>query len=176
MIDANGKPAGKVDPGSLWRDSLAAQNEFSTGFDGILLFVAINRVFSPAFAAYILYLNLQLLLQPAVRDSFNHPEYAAIYREAAVVTIIGTIGSSISLLFGLILLWLFFRRRRSFRTAILVFLFLNITLQAGILSSSILFGGFDRDALFYLGISTLWALIWVPYFLFSQRVKNTFVH
>ncbi len=169
------EPVGKPSGGSLWRDTLSAQNEQSTGFDGMLLFVGVIRVLSPFFSGYDLWFYGRVLAQPAIRKSLLLCGYPVIYRAWGEVALVGGLSAAVRLLFGLVLIWLFFRRRRSFRGAIITFLLLSVTLPWISLLLSAAAGSFDRNSLFFAAFWALWALFWIPYFLYSERVKNTFV-
>ena len=175
MVEAHGELDGKTTANSLWRDTLSAQSEFSTGFDGILLFVAICRVASPLFAGYNLYVDLRVLTQPGIWHAFVDARSPPAYRYFIEVAFGGAIGNLFCFLFGLILMWLFFRRRRAFRSAVIAYLLLNVAITFGILMMMIMFSLFNWEYVFYAGISALWASFWIPYFTYSDRVKNTFV-
>jgi hypothetical protein len=174
MSEAPAGPANKPEVGTLWRHSLAVQRERDTGFDGMLLFVALNRVFSPLLVGYVLFRYLQGLSRFNVWQAFTDSEYAAD-RQWVLVGVCGSISCSVELLFDLVLLWLFFLRRRAFRTAIIVFLLLGIAWPAFRLAVSLLYGSLDLESLFYAGLAAIWASFWIPYFVYSERVKNTFV-
>jgi hypothetical protein len=142
------------------------------GLDGWLIVVGLGLLTSPLFLAHtIITANLPFLTEPSHRAALSGD-----WALAALVTC--QIAANIVFLIGLLLLnYLFFTRKRTFPLCMILYrvlrtgelLILLVAFRAA--SSSPEFAG--SGAKFFIAL--LGTLIWVPYFLFSRRVKATFV-
>lgn len=164
---------------SLWRQAQGAAREEKTGFGGPLLLVAIGCVLGPIRAGWGLWQNAAVYIDPEVWNALTDPESEMYHRLWVPVFTYEIVGSTFFFVGSVVLAWLFFTKRRILPPALIAFLLFGAAFDWGDywLTGMIPFvaesgeGPGMRDA---IG-STISAAIWCPYFLISERVKNTFV-
>ncbi|NHF58667.1 DUF3857 domain-containing protein [Flavobacteriaceae bacterium TP-CH-4] len=171
---------------------------------GIFFFLKLYRDYNPESHQYIeekpiggwlILPALGLILTPIVvlvqiitEDPLNHNTWLSLYRAdtespIALVLLYGVeqLYNYLFLMFSVLLIILFFQKRSSIPTLMIIFygtslvvpivdLFLTKLLASNLLSDS------DGQALYAdIGKRFVGAAIWIPYFLTSQRVKETFI-
>ena len=163
---------------SLWRESQAAAKEEKTGIAGPLLLVAIGCVIGPILSGWELWQSAALFVQPELWSALNDPKSETYHRLWMPVIMYETAGAALLFFGDLVLAWLFFTRRRLLPPAIIGFMLFIAAFYWGdywlagmvpLIAESDGGSGL-RDAI----RTTISAAIWCPYFLISERVKNTF--
>ena len=146
------------------------------GLRGWLILPLIGLCLTPFLLAFSIY-QLVLVLKPdtwSVLTTPGTPAYHPVYKvliPAEMVVNIAMLG------FTLLLLVLFFRKDRRLPKLMVAFYLINLVIIVGdtFAASFIPSFSFDRDVIRDVVRTVVAAVIWVPYFLVSQRVKNTFV-
>lgn len=165
-------------PVSLWRQTMAEQRE--VGIGGALWLVVIGRVLAPFVIAFSLYRNVSMLLEPGVWTALTSPGSRAYHPLWGGVLIYEVIGWGTFLLTSLLALWLLWRRHSAFPAMMIAYQAVFILFLWG----DALLGGnipaVRENAVFSSLIvaavqATVMGAIWIPYFLVSERVRNTFV-
>jgi hypothetical protein len=142
------------------------------GLSGWLVLVAIGLVSSPFVMLYtILTVNLPFLTDSRYQPYLSsHPAFAALAAFEVITNII-FIASVLALAY------LFFTKRKAFPT----FMILYLATQCGVIlfdtiAVHILVPSANLTASYAtVARSLIGALVWIPYFVFSRRVKATFV-
>lgn len=175
-------PRSAAKPASLWRDSLEAHNDVENGVQGIsgwLILFTVSLFISPFIAAYGVLTIGRILVNPAVWERLTSPDSPAYHPLWSPVLIFELVGNLVRVLFCLGLLILLFTRRRIFPPLAIVYLIalLGFAWVDHLLSQQI---PAIRDRPASQGFAnhlqtTLYVLIWAPYFWMSERVRNTFV-
>jgi hypothetical protein len=156
----------------LFSSTFAAGNDLE-GLSGWLILVGLGLVISP-FAILATTLSTHL---PFFSDSRYQAFLASHLGLAALIDF--EVITNIVFVIGLVALnYLFFTKRRSFPTYMILYLashFAVILMDAfaahALLPNASLAGSYKSIAQSFFG-----ALIWIPYMLVSRRVKATFVH
>lgn len=157
----------------------AAGTAGPSGLGGWLILPAIGLFLTPVRILTYLGRDLLPLFQDGSWEMLTTPGsefYHHLWAPLIVFEIVGNLSFAI---FAVVLIFLFFGKSHRFPALMIAFLLANL---AFILSDLLLVGfipglGEAVDAEIYGEIArgVVGAAIWVPYFLVSKRVKNTFV-
>lgn len=168
---ACGTAAGAVAPAQL-TTPLFSTSEDLEGLSGWLVLVGIGLVVSPFMMLYtIVTVNLPFLTDNKYQPYLtSHPAFAALTVFEAFTNII-FIASVLGLGF------LFFTKRKGFPTFMILY---RVTQCSVILidavTAHVLVPSADLSASYAsVARALIGALVWIPYFVFSRRVKATFV-
>ena len=149
------------------------------GIGGWLILFAVSRVIAVFLWGLALLATSTVLFNPRIWMALTTPGTPAYHPLWSVAIIYEVTGNTLFFLLSLLLLGLFFARRKIFRPVMVTYMVATVFFLWGdyFISGRIpavrLHGS---DIIMQGGIqTTISALIWVPYFLFSERVKKTFV-
>jgi len=158
----------------------AGDNERPQRIGGVLILIAIGLVISLLQNVGYCLSSLAPVLKRPVWDSVTNPISLSHHPYWKSVLIYEAATSSAILLMNVIMLWLFFRKKRMFPKLVVmmipVFFVLNLLgyYFSGFIptvAASALYAKQGKE----LVISFVALHIWIPYFLLSKRVKRTFV-
>ena len=149
-----------------------------SGIGGWLYLVALGLCLTPVRLVLEIGRGLRLL-DPATWHAVTTPVRPA-YHPLFGPLIVGELAANgILLLWTFGLLYLFFTRRRIFPPVMVTFLIVRVLIQAADLLVALLIpvaaAAIGPSVYSALGGSLVLVLVWVPYFLRSRRVDNTFV-
>jgi hypothetical protein len=143
------------------------------GLSGWLVLVAIGLVVSPFVMLYtIVTVNLPFLTDSRYQPYLsNHPAFAALAVFEVITNIIFIAGV-------LALAFLFFTKRTAFPTFMILYLATQCwVILFDTIAVHILVPSANLSASYAsVARSLIGALVWIPYFVVSQRVKATFTH
>jgi len=151
-------------------EEVAKEKKVKKGIGGWLILPAIGVALNPLLTLISLVNGVSLL------DSRAAGMYPAIKTYAGLVIL----GGLFFLVFSIVLAVQFFRKKaRAKRTfiwylvsvAVFRFLILLVVMGGGTFPDELVLGAFADFAIWFLPM-----MIWIPYFLRSKRVKNTFVN
>lgn len=149
------------------------------GIGGWLILVAIGRITAPIL---LLFTILQVYLsyfRDGLLQELSNPDnqaYSSLWRPI----ILFEMGINVILfIVGIILLYLFFSKKRSFPQVFIGFCIFTIlvTIVDGILGYNLqkeLTSDYDYTGIAHIFKAVVNSGIWIPYMLLSKRVKNTF--
>lgn len=149
------------------------------GIAGWLLLPALGLVFSPILMAFDIYQQVVLLTSDGVQKMFNDPG-SRLYHPMWNAYALGTGLLNAALLAATVYVsWRFFTKSPQLPRLYIVWLLALVGVQVADIAVLKL-GGFPvpnvpDGVLSQLIRSAVTALIWIPYFLVSKRVRNTFV-
>lgn len=142
------------------------------GLSGWLIFVALGLVVSPFRILYTLFgADLPVLLGAKYQPYLaQHPALEGLL-VFEVITNIVLFTAVLSLLF------LFFKKKKGFPTYMIIYLVLQFVVVFGdIVATHTLFPSANQTTAYgEVSRTFIGAMIWIPYFLVSRRVKATFV-
>lgn len=149
------------------------------GISGWLILPLLGLVLTPFRIGFQTFTDVLPALQPATWNALTTPGTRAYHPLWAPAILFELTANSLLILFSLILLWLFFKKSRRVPLLMIVWLLAIIGAQA----ADLLFASQipaiaalpNTDGIRNLARSAIGAAIWVPYFLVSKRVKNTFM-
>jgi len=150
-----------------------ATRDHREGLSGWLILVGIGLVIAPFRILFIIFgTNLPFLL------GSNYQAYLSSHPGTAVLAGSEVLINTLFFTSLLALNYLFFKKKKSFPTYMILYHLLNAILLS---INHIAFQMMHPTANLSAGLRTvvqsiLGALIWIPYFLVSRRVKATFVH
>ncbi len=158
------------------------------GLGGWLILVGLGLIGSPVQLGFELAKVYRPLMEEGVWAELTVPG-GLIYHSGWAPLLGGEIAFNASnILAQLFLMYLFFTRRRIFPNLFIglalirpVFIFLDAHLGAWVYNEAV--AGldlpvepvFDPDTARSLALGLIYALVWVPYMIFSRRVKNAFI-
>ncbi|HEX6591249.1 MAG TPA: DUF2569 domain-containing protein [Moraxellaceae bacterium] len=149
------------------------------GIGGWLILPAIGLIAIPIQIALSFYTDYLPIFRDGGWELLTTPgseHYHPLWARTIVYEIIG---SAAYLLFGLYVAFLFFSKSYKFPAFMIVLLVANIVLAAGSLYLADLIPAIEAGEKMQMSSeitrAVLSALIWIPYFVVSKRVKNTFV-
>lgn len=150
------------------------------GLGGWLILVGFGRVLAPFLLSRTILNTYLPIVASGELDKLSQPGnigYSSLWRPTILFELCG---NSIFLIFGIVLLILFFCRKKSFPKVFIAFSIITVLFAvadsalASQLQSSVSIDLKMNDPS-QLVQSVVPALIWIPYMLKSVRVKNTFV-
>jgi hypothetical protein len=149
-----------------------------SGIGGWLILPAIGLVLSPLVLLVVIVRDVLPTLQPDVWEQLTEPGSAAYHPMWATVIIYELVAYGGFLIFTLALGYLFFTKARNTPAVFIVWLVVNVAVQGVdlLLAQTIPWAAEESSASasgIVRGIISLF--IWTPYFLHSERVRNTFV-
>ena len=154
------------------------------GLGGWLILPAFGLFFFPLQTAVLLNEVLTPFLQEGVWELLTTPGSEAYHRLGAPLVIMEILGNIALTLFDIILIFLFFSKSYRFPALYVTFVVVQLLFVATdfFLSELILpelipavAAEIDTESVRALLISIVHAVIWIPYFIVSERVENTFV-
>ena len=149
------------------------------GIGGWLILFAISRVAAVFTWGYALIATGQVLFNPRIWQVLTTPGTTAYHPLWSVAIIYEVAGNTLFFLLSLILLGLFFARWKIFRPLMVSCLVATALFLWGdyFISGQIPAVRLHGEDTILQGCirTTLYALIWTPYFLVSERVRKTFV-
>ena len=179
-------PLPRLEPRPLWRQTLDEHDDLEEGdqrghqsIGGWLILFAVGRVLSPFFLASALLIDLRGFTKPGVWSRLTTPGSVVYHPFWSVVMVYQTAGNALLLLFSIVLALLFFARWKAcpplmvgFMVSLALFYWGAYLLCLQIPALKEHASGEQINAALSASIT---ALIWVPYFLTSVRVRYTFV-
>ena len=149
------------------------------GLGGWLILPAIGLFILPIRLLFSLNNDFLPIFQQGYWEILTTPGSEAYHELWAPLIIFEVIGNIIFVIFDIILIFLFFVKSFRFPVLYIVFLALNLTFVAADLffanSIPAVAAQNDAESVMQIVRSIIGAIIWIPYFLVSVRVKNTFV-
>lgn len=149
-----------------------------TGIGGWLILPAIGLVLSPILLLVMITRDLLPALQPEVWHALTEPGSQAYHPMWATVIVFEVVANVGFLIFTLRLGYLFVRKSSRTPTVFIAWLLINVAIQVVdlLLVQSIPAVAEQSMATSAREVvrAILQALIWIPYFLRSERVRNTF--
>lgn len=150
------------------------------GFDGWLIFPTIIMLISPFKITYDFYQSFLPILKPDLWLALTNSQSTTYNPSLALLLSWEIVFNVIWLALTIWLAFLFFTKRRELPRMYISWLGLSCVLQM----TDIFLGSFvpsvaeqqDGGAYTELAKSAISAAIWIPYFLKSKRVKNTFIN
>lgn len=165
-------------PASLWRLSLDAQREEETGFGEVLLLFAIGRVLAPFIIGATLWKLVGVFTNPGVWNALANPDSPAYHPLWMPTILFETTGIGLQLIVSLVILPLFFMRKRILPKVVIAYLAFVIAyisidfILVGLIPAARAHRG--AGTIIQLGFYTIVSAVWIVYFLMADRVKNTF--
>lgn len=138
-------------------------NDELTGIGGWLILTAIQLIVGPAIVIFAIYVDLRFLV-----------DGLAVSRGLGVLIMAEAITNSIMLLALIGLNVLFYQKRRQFPRWMITYLVAAFVVSLGDHIGAMMFAPSSSWMGVFRGLIA--TLIWVPYFLQSQRVEQTFVN
>ena len=149
------------------------------GLGGWLILPAIGLFILPIRLFFSLNNDFLPIFQQGYWEILTTPGSEAYHELWAPLIIFEVIGNIFFVIFDIILIFLFFVKSFRFPVLYIVFLALNLTFVAADLffanSIPAVAAQNDAESVMQIVRSIIGAIIWIPYFLVSVRVKNTFV-
>lgn len=146
-----------------------------TGIGGWLVLPLIGLMLSPFIIGWGTHQLIEVVRAPSWTSltTPGNPAYHPLYgmlipTEIAVNAALG--------IFSIVLIVLFFKRHPRVPALMIAFYLVNLAVVAGDTYAAAFLPGFqfDQAALRDLARAVIAAVIWVPYFMISKRVRNTF--
>jgi hypothetical protein len=168
-------PRAKVDDAA----SVPAATTGPRGIGGWLILPLLGLIFTPFRIGLQMVRDVLPVLKPETWHALTTPGTASYHPLWAPLIVFEVGANCVLIAFSVALLWLFFRKSRRVPMLMVVWLLANtggqivdLLLAQQIPAVAALP---DNDGIKELSRSVVGLLIWVPYFLVSKRVKNTFV-
>ena len=156
-----------------------AVNDGPSGLGGWLILPAIGLLFAPLRILGYLFGDIIPIFQDGAWEVLTTPGSEMYHALWAPLIIFETVGNLFFVGFTLVLLVLFFTKSHRFPKLMIAYLVLNLVFVVAdtVLAEFIPFIAGEHDPETYKEIArgVFGVVIWVPYFLVSKRVKNTFV-
>ncbi len=158
---------------------MATANGEPSGLGGWLILPAIGLFVLPIRLAISLNSDFLPIFQEGYWDVLTTPGSEAYHHLWAPLITFEIAGNAFFIIFDIILIFLFFAKSYRFPTLMIIYLASNFLFVV----SDFFFADFipavaaqgDAESIKELFRSIIGAMIWIPYFLVSKRVKNTFV-
>lgn len=149
------------------------------GLGGWLILLAIGLLILPVPPLTNVYNDYLSIFSEGNWEVFTTPGSEAYHHLWAPFIIFDMSGKILFILFNIVLIFLFFAKSYRFPMLFIIFLVSNILFAV----SDFFFKEFipevsaesNTELLFEVARTIVDAMIWIPYFLVSKRVKNTFV-
>lgn len=150
-----------------------------SGLGGWLILPAIGLVFSPFRILAYVGRDILPIFQDGGWEVLTTPGMEMYHPLWAPLIILETAGNLFFVGFAVVLIYLFFTKSHRFPSLMIAYLLSNL----GFIVLDSLMGNFipfladefDADVMKEIVRGVVGAMVWVPYFLVSKRVKNTFV-
>jgi hypothetical protein len=155
--------------------SLAGESSLA-GLRGWLILVGFGLCIAPLRLLAMMAVNAAAF-QPRVWTVLTTPGTEAYHPLWAPIIIGETVANLLLIGLSLVNLYLFFRKRRTFPRMAITFLVLGVAITALdlVAAQAIPMAKVAPKDVAALGQSVIGAAIWIPYFLRSRRVRDTFV-
>ena len=172
-------------PRPLWRQSMdahddlqAGETRYARGIGGWLLLFTFGRVLAILFWAVALLKDASIFVRPGVWSALTTPGSSAYQPFWSKLIVYETTGHAFLLFGSIVLVCLLFARWRIFRPLMVSYMVLTPLFLWGDYWLAQPLQELNADALqqvlFGALQNTLFALIWIPYLLISERAKGTF--
>jgi hypothetical protein len=149
------------------------------GIGGWLILPLLGLIITPFLVGFQLVGNIQIVFQPAIWKALTTPGSDIFHPLWAPLIIFEIAANAVMVAFGLIILWLFVKKSRRVPMLMIIWMVALAVVQVADLALARQIPAVaaepDPQSMRDLFRSVLAAVIWVPYFLSSRRVKNTFV-
>lgn len=149
------------------------------GLGGWLILPAIGLFVLPIRLTIMLINDFLPIFQRGYWEALTTPGSEAYHHLWAPLVIFEIAGNTFFIIFDIILIFLFFTKSYRFPVLFIAFLVLNLFFVVSDFFFADLIPAVaaesDREFVRDLAGSIIGAIIWIPYFLVSKRVKNTFV-
>jgi hypothetical protein len=142
------------------------------GINGWLILPAIGLAFSPVAMLFHIGMNVFVMVQSSYGFvTAKNPALAVLLRTEIILDIV-----LIAIVF--VLNYLFWAKKKIFPKALIALLSVNLLLGIGDhLATVAVMPGADRtNGMILVSRAIVIAAIWIPYFLKSERVRQTFIH
>ncbi len=150
------------------------------GIGGWLILPSITLVISPLRIGHFLYTEMWPIFSQGHWDTLTNPASHAYHRLWGPLLVFEVIGNLLVIVLGITALWFFMRRSHLAPKLVISWLVLGLVFIASDFFLSDLIPAVakqaDPSSAKELGRAIFGALIWIPYFMVSKRVKATFVH
>jgi hypothetical protein len=163
------------------RNEVMLENEKSYTYKGIggwLIIPLIGLLITPIRIFASVYKELLAIFPEDYWDVVTNPANALYHPLWAPLIIMELVGNAVLILFALALLVFFFNQSRRFPRLMIAFLLINLLFVATDFFFAELIPSIAEQnnpaAARELTIAALGALIWIPYFWVSKRVRQTF--
>jgi hypothetical protein len=149
------------------------------GIGGWLILVAIGAILNPLRLSIMIFVNFVPVFQNNTWSILTTPGTAAYHRLWAPLILFELFGNILFVIFSIIIAICFFQKKRFFPKLMIVFLlanliFIGIDLFAANFIPAVAAQN-DEQSNKELARVILASIIWIPYFMVSIRVKETFV-
>ena len=160
---------------------VAATHPELSGLGGWLILVGIGIIIRPLVLIYKFIKVYPSMFDGRVWDAMSDPT-GVLYKPALTPVVIAEVFSNVALIImNLLMVFLFFKRRRTYPMTFIVFLAATLIvligdhmLVVGVLHSST--ASSSAQAVRLILQAAVAAAIWIPYMIVSRRVKATFVN
>ncbi len=146
------------------------------GIGGWLILPAIGLVLSPLRMGFQFFSDLLPVFDSDVWRQLNDASRVGHQPMLPTLIVAELVANVAMFIFTLVLIWFFFRKSR--RTPRLFIIWLILLLVVQVVDTALISSigvPVDRDSVRDIVRSLVAAAVWVPYFLVSKRVRNTFV-
>jgi hypothetical protein len=158
---------------------MAEETKSYEGIGGWLILPLIGLFIVPIRISLLVFRDLVPIFIEGHWNVLTTPGSSAYHPFWAPLIIFECAGNAIFIIFSIVLLVFFFRKSRLLPKLIISFLILNLLFVAGDFFLADLIPAVAEQSNSHsateLGRGIIGAIIWVPYFLLSKRVKQTFV-
>ncbi len=158
---------------------MTSTTEEPKGLGGWLILPALGLIVLPIRIGFMLYSDFLPIFQEGYWEVLTDPASESYHHLWAPLIIVETIGNGFFILFDLVLIFLFFTKSHRFPLLFIIFLASNLLFVVGDFFMADLIPAIaeqeDEDSFKEMTRSIVNTAIWIPYFLVSKRVKNTFV-
>jgi len=158
---------------------MATENTEPKGLGGWMILPLIGLFVMPIRLAVSLNNDFLPIFKEGYWEILTTPGTEAYHHLWGPLIIFETAGNLFYILFALILIFLFFTKSHLFPTLIIIYIATNLIFIASDLFISNLIPAIasesDPESIKDLSRTLIGAIIWIPYFMKSRRVKNTFV-
>ena len=162
------------------QDPITTEKQKYQNIGGWLILVGIGIVLSPLRLLLFIGRDLLPVFLSETWTTLTTPGTQIYHPFWGPLLIFELLGNVFFLVFSLVLVIFFFQKRKALPTMIITFYLLNLffVVSDHFLANLIplIANQSDQGSLLEIFRSAIASLIWVPYFLFSKRVKGTFVN
>jgi len=150
------------------------------GLGGWLILPGLGLIFTPVHLLIFLYQTFLPLFQDGTWEALTTPGSEAYHHLWGPYLLFEIVGNFIFVIFSVLLIFLFFSKSHRLPKLLIIFyvsnlLFLLTDFFMGDMIPFVAAEPNDPEVIKEIAKAVMSNIIWVPYFLLSKRVKNTFV-
>lgn len=151
-----------------------------SGLGGWLIVAAFGLISQPIIIAISLYTDFLPIITEGYWQLLTTEGSEAFHQAWAPFIIFETVGNIVFLITNIILIYLFFKKSYRFPSLYILFLAAKILFAIGLyyfmnLIPALAYASESMQFSKELSRTVIFSIIWISYFSFSKRVKNTFV-